>query len=374
MLRLYDDKKRIKKNSMERGSYFLKEIKREDLGWTPIDGPLTNPQRQWMQISGEWPGDGDFYFDKAGFLAERETWCYPYYFLDFEGARCALPFRPGQRPNAMNAFQYSLHVMYEDGRVEHKDEFFDLSQDGDPHSRLLRALKKSLGDKGTVFRWHDYENTLLNELRDELLARKNPEPDRDELVAFIETLTHKKDKNGHYLRIGGGRDMVDQCKLAAKYYFHPSTRGSSSIKKVLPAIMGSSTFLKETYSQPIYGASGTMSSLNYTDRAVIWWQEDPYVPGATIDPYKLLPSMINNTTGNNLKLEILEEGEEKLGGEDSAIQNGGAAMMGYIRYQSGMIQGKEERDMKTAMLCYCELDTLAMVMVMQGFFDFTGGI
>ncbi len=364
ILQLYNDNKNVKKRSMERSSYFLKEIKQKDLGWTSIDGSLTNPQRQWMQISGEWPGGADFYFDKVGFQAERETWCYPYYFLDFEGARCALPFRTGQRPNAMNAFQYSLHVMYENGRVEHKDEFFDLSQDGDTHNRLLRSLKKSLGDKGTVFRWHDYENTLLNELHDELLACKNPEPDRDELVAFIKTLTHKTGERK------GERDMVDQYKIAAKYYFHPDTKGSSSLKEVLPAIMSSSTFLKETYSQPIYGAGGKMSSLNYTDRSVIWWQEDPEAPGVAIDPYKLLPGILNDRVGSSPEIEILADAEETLGEEGGAIQNGGAAMMSYVRYQSGTVPSKEKEEKKSALLCYCELDTLAMVMVMQGFLEF----
>lgn len=373
VLRLYNDTGgKKKKVLMDSGIFFLKEIKREDLVWTPIDGPLTNAQRQWMDITDEWPGGGDFYFDKAGFQAEQQTWSYPYYFLDFEGARCALPFRSGQRPNAMNAFQYSLHMMYEDGRVEHTDQFLNLSQVDDPHSTLLRALKKSLGDKGTIFRWHNYENMLLNELHDELLACKNPKPDRDELVAFIETLTHKKDKNGRFLR-KGERDMVDQCGLAAKYYFHPHTRGSSSIKKVLPAIMRSSIFLKETYSQPIYGASGTMPSLNYTDQSVIWWQEDPEAPGTAIDPYQLLPSMLNSSGGNNSELENLVDAEEKLGAEGGAIQNGGAAMMSYVRYQSGMVSVKEEEVMKAGMLIYCELDTLAMVMVMQGFLDFSCG-
>ena len=36
--------------------------------------------------------------------------------------------------------------------------------------------------------------------------------------------------------------MVDLCDLAGKAYFHPDTKGSSSIKKVLPAMLkGSAT-------------------------------------------------------------------------------------------------------------------------------------
>ena len=39
--------------------------------------------------------------------------------------------------------------------------------------------------------------------------------------------------------------MVDLCDLAGKAYFHPDTQGSSSIKKVLPAILKGSDLLKD---------------------------------------------------------------------------------------------------------------------------------
>lgn len=44
--------------------------------------------------------------------------------------------------------------------------------------------------------------------------------------------------------------MVDLCAMAERFFFHPSTKVSSSLKKVLPALMRSSTFLRETYSVP----------------------------------------------------------------------------------------------------------------------------
>ena len=52
--------------------------------------------------------------------------------------------------------------------------------------------------------------------------------------------------------------MVDLCDLAGKAYFHPDTKGSSSIKKVLPAILKGSDELRAKYSRPIYGAAGGM--------------------------------------------------------------------------------------------------------------------
>lgn len=57
--------------------------------------------------------------------------------------------------------------------------------------------------------------------------------------------------------------MVDLCKMAEHFYFHPLTKGSCSIKKVLPAVLKSSALLRERYSIPMYGAEAGLSSLNF---------------------------------------------------------------------------------------------------------------
>jgi hypothetical protein len=352
-----------KKNLVQEGRYLLSDITKEDLGVTPIDGELTKAQRQWLVISDELSGGGEQYFAQEVFAQERADWVYPYFFLDFEGARTALPFYKGQRPNAINAFQYSLHAMYEDGRVEHVDQFLDLGRDAGMHSRMLRQLKSSLGEQGTVFRWHVYENTLLNEIRRQLLKQENPENDRDELVAFIESLTIRKDKSSKKILHQGARAMVDQADLAARLYYHPYTRGSSSIKKVLPAILRSSAVLRETYGQPIYGGSGSMSSLNYTDQAMTWWQEDPENPGIPLDPYRLLPATFaHRSVTEEQELNMMDMFESV---PEDLLKDGSGAMMGYIRQQSGQMPEQDMLDTQAAMLRYCELDTLAMVMIMQ---------
>mgnify|MGYP002654785666 CR=1 FL=1 len=51
------------------------------------------------------------------------SWRFPYHFIDFETSAVAIPFHQGMRPYEQVAFQYSHHVMHEDGRVEHKGQF-----------------------------------------------------------------------------------------------------------------------------------------------------------------------------------------------------------------------------------------------------------
>jgi hypothetical protein len=89
--------------------------------------------------------------------------------------------------------------------------------------------------------------------------------------------------------------MVDLADVARKHYFHPSTKGSCSIKKVLPAVMQSAALLKATYSQPIYGAPGGIPSKNFRD--MLWWQQD--ASGAVIDPYKLLVAELGEDSDND---------------------------------------------------------------------------
>jgi hypothetical protein len=162
--------------------------------------------------------------------------------------------------------------------------------------------------------------------------------------------------------------MFDLCTLAADCYFHPETRGSSSIKKVLPAIMGHSLFLRERYSKPIYGVNGPISSKNFLNKPMIWWQEDPTRPGKAIDPYSLLEGISDKGTGD-LELEIIRSAEKLSEAESSVLRDGSGAMMAYIREQSGTLSQEAQTKLRAEMLRYCELDTFAMVMVLQAWFD-----
>jgi hypothetical protein len=325
----------------------------EDLGFDGaepgVEG-MGQKHRQWYQCSRDWPGGGDFFVDAGGMAAAMRTWRYPLHFIDFETCAVAIPFARGHRPYETVAFQFSHHVMHENGRVEHRTQFLEATPGVDPCVPFLRALRDALaGDDGTVFRWATHENTVLNHLRRQLLADPTPPTDAAALVEFIDTITTRKAADGE---AAGPRNMVDLCKLAECYFFHPATNGSSSLKKVLPALMQSSVFLRELYRQPTYG-SPDMPSLNLA-QPIAWWAEQD---GQIQDPYSLLPPVFDDFS--------LEEVASIEAGFAPELQEGGAAMVAYARLQFEEIGIREREAIRVALLRYCELDTLAMAMAVQ---------
>lgn len=332
----------------------------EDLGHddeTPgVDG-MTARHRQWYQCHGGWPGGGDFYFDADGMRAAMLDWRYPLHFIDFETCAVAIPFERGRRPYETIAFQFSHHVMHEDGYVEHRSQFLEATPGVDPSLPFLRALRQSLSDDlGTVFRWATHENTVLNQLRRRLLSDPQPPNDAGDLVAFIESITTRKEAAGQII---GPRSMVDLCKLAERHFFHPATKGSSSLKKVLPALMRSSGVLRDIYGRPTYGSS-VMPSLNLS-HPVCWWVETEAGVG---DPYDLLPPVFNDVSRDEINAAAH--------GLPPELQEGGAAMTAYARLQFEQLEPVHRSDIKQALLRYCELDTLAMVMAVQAWRDWAG--
>jgi len=331
------------------------DIKKADLGWKNEDEDfshgLTTRQRQWMQASQSIPGGESFYLDKDLLNEARSQWQYPLHFIDFETARVAIPFFKGQKPYANIAFQFSHHVMNQDGSVSHQNQFLSTTPGVRPNYDFVRELSKTLGDVGTVFMWSPHENTTLNAILDELNEDSSPPSDADALRTFILSLTRKKE-GGKTLH-EGSRAMFDLCDLSKRVFFHPLTKGSNSIKKVLPAILSSSEFIREKYSQPIYGSKQGIKSLNFTNQ--VWWREEN---GRIQDPYNLLPPVFSDVSEDELaELEMDDEFE---------INLGGAASTAYARLQFEELSESERFYIANALLRYCELDTLAMVMILEG--------
>lgn len=324
---------------IQAGIVKLRKVTKTNLKVTDDDfASLTNPQRQWLQVNGlpdECKQDG-FYLDRAGLANEMQTWTYPLHLIDFETASVALPFHAGRRPYEQVAFQFSHHVLEQDGSVRHADEFLCAAPGEFPNYAFVRALREALRhDQGTIMRWSHHENSILNAIKVQLQMDDNPPDDTPALITFIDEITK-----------GGPRAMVDLADVARKHYFHPSTKGSSSIKKVLPAVMQSTSFLKTTYSQPIYGATGGIPSKNFKD--MVWWNLAN--DGTVTDPYKLLLTQLDN------------------GGDDAEVEGinqGGAASYAYLRLQFEDLLPSERLSIEQALLRYCELDTLAMVMILQ---------
>ncbi len=307
---------------------------------------LSRGDRQTMQVTTRWPGRADFFIDAPLMRREMDSWVFPLHFIDFETARVAIPFFAGQRPYANIAFQFSHHVVEANGRAAHRSQFLSTTPGKKPNYDFVRALQAALGAKGTVFMWSPHENTTLNAILEELEQDPIPPPDAAGLASFIRGLTTVK------AGATASRALVDLCRLAEKAFFHPATKGSSSIKKVLSAVMQSSEYLKRRYSDPIYGASGGIPSLNFIDQ--VWWQE---TNGAVVDPYRLLPPVFAD-----LPPDVIEALESD---HDPEIAQGGAATTAFARLQFEDIAAQERRSIEAALRSYCELDTLAMLQVFE---------
>ena len=324
----------------------LSAVNEADLGARSDQEDLTVADRQWMQVSGIPANEdrGGFWMAEGVMRQAMASWRYPYHFIDFETSAVALPFHGGMRPYEQVAFQFSHHVMHADGRVVHQTEFLNAKAGAFPNFEFIRSLHQALsGDQGTVFMWSPHENTILNKISDQLQYRSDAPEDAQSLREFALSLTKT-----------GNRAMVDLCALAKTAYFHKDTKGSSSIKKVLPAVLTSSPQLRKFYGQPDYGNPQVMPSLNYQN--FVWCPTD--ATGQLPDPYELLRDL-----GAQLLGEEVRPGEDP---DDLAISEGGAAATAYARLQFETLSPESRLRLESALLRYCELDTLAMVMVVQG--------
>ena len=140
---------------------------------------------------------------------------YPLYYLDFETFMEPVPRFSSCKVYAQIPFQYSLHIQYENGTLEHY-EF--LHKDAtDPRKSILISMLDVLGDKGSIVVFNQaFEKTRLKEL-----AELYPE-----YKASINRILER---------------VIDLLVPFSKfYYYNPIQQGSCSIKKVLPAVTGKS--------------------------------------------------------------------------------------------------------------------------------------
>jgi len=354
VLQLWNSKR--KQEYINKGLYFLKQLTREDLepkAKTNKTLPyLSHLDRQELQIQKSKDNDLSHFIDKIGLLEEMKTWKYPLHFIDFETTSVAIPFNAGRRPYEQIAFQFSHHIMDENRNIEHIGEWINVEKGKFPNFEFIRALKKDLEkDHGTIFRYAPHENTILNAIYNQL--KDSNQPDKVELCNWIESITHSSSSSAS--RWTGERDMTDLRDLVLKYYYNPLTNGSNSIKHVLPAILSSSEFLQKKYSKPIYGID--IKSKNFEQHVWITYDEK----GNTINPYKTLPSIHEGIDNEMLDEFVIDD--------STGIADGGAAMMAYAKMQFSQMMDIEKERIIVALKRYCELDTMAMVMIVEAWKD-----
>ena len=154
------------------------------------------------------------YIDKKaiqGFLGSLQ---YPLYYLDFETFSPAIPIYDGTRPYQKEPFQFSLHVVWNQGA---KPAHYGFLADGtcDPRLGFIAELKGFLGTSGHIIVYNQsFEKGVLEELGD----------------AFPEYNTWVEETCNRVV------DLYSPFRSFS--YYHPLQEGSASIKKVLPALTG----------------------------------------------------------------------------------------------------------------------------------------
>lgn len=349
------DFKRGSKLFEEQGKIFLDEITEDDIDLKPEAGKISRTERQWIQIEKAVKSDGTRYFLADDLREEiNRDWKFPYNLIDFETSAVALPFTKGRRPYEQVAFQFSHHKLFSDGTITHHNEFISNTPGEFPNYRFIRALKESLkDDHGTIFRYATHENSILNSIYDQL--NESDEPDKAELMDFIKIITVSRDNRAEGWE--GARKMVDLLRVVKDYYYHPFMGKHNGLKWVLPTILEDSDFLKAKYTRKI--GELNITSRNFPDSHV-WIEFDE--KGAVKNPYKTLPPVFEGWTEDELE-ETVSEME--------SINEGGAALTAYAKLQYAIMGDQERTTITSSLLKYCELDTLAMVMLVEGLNNLT---
>ncbi len=246
---------------------------------------------------------------------------YPLHFIDFETSQMAIPYHANMRPYGKVLFQWSCHTIAHPGAEPVHSEWIN-TQDNYPNREFAHSLMEQLGDKGTIMTWSAYENTQLKDLKNELEEQAELDTTEQALLKWLTVAVkaHKADTTR----------LCDMNLLALKYYFHPLMGGLTSIKVTLPAVLAAT---KSERIRQWLNAEGL-------------WQLD--ANGQAQDPYTLLPS-----------IRIMDQFEK--------VKDGSGAMRAYQDMMYGVYREHTliKELYKEALLKYCKLDTLAMVVIWE---------
>ena len=179
----------------------------EDIRHIPAGFPGMNPLQRRVRDS---VAANRVYLDSA-LHRELTQLQRPIHFLDFETFNPALPLYRGTRPYQVIPFQWSLHMLDEEGTLCHKEFLHDGNDD--PRPAFAESLLAAVGDSGPIIVYSGFEAARIREL-----AEVYPD-----FSAGLEALLD-------------GR-MVDLLLLVRTHCYHPGFHGSFSIKSVLPALV-----------------------------------------------------------------------------------------------------------------------------------------
>jgi hypothetical protein len=167
----------------------------------------------------------NFISDKLN--AELNEMHYPIHFLDFETIAPAVPRYAGTRPYQTIPFQWSDHILYKNGKLEHRE--YLCSEDKDPREEFTRTLLNALETEGSIVIYTSYETGVLNSLIEHFPQYA------DALQSVVER-------------------FIDLHLIIRNNYYHPRFYGSFSLKYVLPALLPEMTYDKLSIQDGIQAA------------------------------------------------------------------------------------------------------------------------
>lgn len=142
---------------------------------------------------------------------ELESISWPASYLDFETVMTAIPFYPDIAPYTQIPTQYSIHKCSEPGHIRsHLQYLADPSKDC--RRDLAEHLINDLKGEGSIIVYSTFEKSIITQLK-----REYPDLSR-ELNSLIDRL-------------------VDLQAIIGKNFYHPDFHGTTSIKKVLLALV-----------------------------------------------------------------------------------------------------------------------------------------
>ncbi|MFP4487427.1 MAG: DUF2779 domain-containing protein [Campylobacterales bacterium] len=151
------------------------------------------------------------YIDKEVIGTFLDSLIYPINYFDFETFSDGVPRFKGQRPYTQIPFQYSLHIDYGDGSLEHRE--FLAKEGEDPRKEIAEAMLRDIPKTGSIVAYNQgFEIGRIKELAEFLPHLK------EELLSL----------NNRFI------DLIVPFRRLG--YYHPEFNGSFSIKSVLPAM------------------------------------------------------------------------------------------------------------------------------------------
>ena len=245
---------------------------------------------------------------------------YPLHFIDFETYLGAVPHHRGMRPYELVAFQWSCHTITTPDSEPIHSEYLNSDYDF-PNFRFTESLMKQIGTTGTPLMWTPFENTILRNILEQMEIYGYTNSSLKDWLTNI-TTDSKQGREGRF---------VDLNDLTLQYYFHPDMKGKTSIKKVLPAIWNNNPYL----------------------HSIPWFKKYVSDSASSLNPYDTLAPIIGEL-----------ENEE-------VVKDGTGAMRAYQDLMFGAdAENKERREnLKQLLLQYCELDTMAMVIIWKYWMD-----